>query len=275
MDVETLLTTKDIYFMPKGSDFLVRCLNPEHADKNPSMRIDQITGIFNCFSCGYKGSLFNHFGERANQLQQKRELFKQKLLQKRSESVGLSFPQNTLPYVGNWRNIRPETYRKFEAFQHHAPDYIGRIVFPIRDIAGRIVAFQGRHTAEGTPKYKFTPPGAKLPFFPIVDFIQGSVILVEGIFDMINLHDKGLTNAVCCFGTNNYNEAKLSMLRVQGAEYIDIFFDGDDAGQKAAETLKIECEKVGLVARNVHLNDTDPGALSQPLVDRLKERLYG
>ena len=49
MDVETLLTTKDIYFMPKGSDFLVRCLNPEHADKNPSMRIDQITGIFNCF----------------------------------------------------------------------------------------------------------------------------------------------------------------------------------------------------------------------------------
>ena len=46
-----------------------------------------------------------------------------------------------------------------------------------------------------------------------MDFIQGSAILVEGIFDMINLHDKGLTNAVCCFGTNNYNEAKLSMLQ--------------------------------------------------------------
>ena len=108
--------------MPKGSDFLVRCLNPEHEDKNPSMRIDQITGIFNCFSCGYKGSLFNHFGERANQLQQQRELFKKKIIQKRSESVGLSFPQNSLPYVGNWRNIRPETYRKFEAFQHPDSD---------------------------------------------------------------------------------------------------------------------------------------------------------
>ena len=37
--------------MPKGKDYVVSCLNPEHDDKNPSMRIDQITGIFNCFSC--------------------------------------------------------------------------------------------------------------------------------------------------------------------------------------------------------------------------------
>ena len=275
MNVETLLTDKQIYFMPKGGDFLVRCLNPDHEDRNPSMRIDQITGIFNCFSCGFKGNLFYHFGERANQLQQRRELFKKKLLQKRSESVGLSFPQNSMPYVGNWRDIRPDTYRKFEAFQHPAPDYVGRIVFPIRDIAGRIVAFQGRHTADGRPKYKFTPPGAKLPLFPVVEFIQGSVILVEGIFDMINLHDKGLTNAVCCFGTNNYNETKLSMLRVQGAEYVEVFFDGDDAGQKAAENLKTECEKVGLVARNIHVKNTDPGALSQLQVDKLRKKLYG
>ena len=180
-----------------------------------------------------------------------------------------------MPYVGNWRDIRPETYRKFEAFQHPAADYVGRIVFPIRDIAGRIVAFQGRHTADGRPKYKFTPPGAKLPLFPVVEFIQGSVILVEGIFDMINLHDKGLTNAVCCFGTNNYNETKLSMLRVQGAEYVEVFFDGDDAGQKAAENIKTECEKVGLVARNIHIKNTDPGALSQLQVDKLRKKLYG
>ena len=275
MNVVNILEDKGIHYLPKGSDYLVSCLNPEHADRNPSMRIDQITGIFNCFSCGFKGNLFYHFGERANQLQQRRELFKKKLLQKRSESVGLSFPQNSMPYVGNWRDIRPDTYRKFEAFQHPAPDYVGRIVFPIRDIAGRIVAFQGRHTADGRPKYKFTPPGAKLPLFPVVEFIQGSVILVEGIFDMINLHDKGLTNAVCCFGTNNYNETKLSMLRVQGAEYVEVFFDGDDAGQKAAENIKTECEKVGLVARNIHIKNTDPGALSQLQVDKLRKKLYG
>ena len=275
MDVETLLQNKDIQYIPKGKDYVVRCLNPDHEDRNPSMKIDQITGIYQCFSCGFKGNVYNLFGERANQLQLRRDLFKKKLTEKRAESVGLSFPKNRLPFVGSWRNIKPETYRKFEAFQHPDSDYVGRIVFPIRDIAGRIVAFQGRHTADGRPKYKFTPPGAKLPFFPIVDFIQGSAILVEGIFDMINLHDKGLTNAVCCFGTNNYNEAKLSMLRVQGAEYVEIFFDGDDAGQSAAEKLKTECEKVGLVARNIHIKNTDPGALSQLQVDKLRKKLYG
>ena len=275
MDVETLLSSKEIPFIPKGKDFVVRCLNPEHEDKNPSMKIDQITGIFQCFSCGYKGNVYNRFGERANQLQLRRDLFKKKLTEKRAESVGLSFPQNCLPYLGNWRDIKPETYKNFEAFQHQDNDFVGRINFPIRDISGKIVAFQGRHTTNGLPKYKFSPPGAKLPFFPIVEFIKGSVVLVEGMFDMLNLHDKGMTNAVCCFGTNNFNETKLAMLAVQGAEYVDVFFDGDDAGQKAAEQVVSMCEKVGLVARNFHLKDTDPGALSQTSIDKLMRKLYG
>ena len=275
LEVATLLEQKSVKYIPKGKDYVVRCLNPDHDDRNPSMHIDQITGIFQCFSCGYKGNVFFHFGERANQLQQRRNLFKKKLIEKRSESVGLSFPQNSMPYVGNWRNIKPETYKKFEAFIHAGTDYVGRVNFPIRDISGKIVAFQGRHTGDGVPKYKFTPPGARLPLFPVVELIGNSVILVEGIFDMINLHDKGLTNTVCCFGTNNYNEAKLALLKVQGAEYVEVFFDGDDAGQKAAESLSSMCEKVGLVARNVFLKNTDPGALTQSSVDKLKARLYG
>ena len=275
MDVETLLQNKDIQYIPKGKDYVVRCLNPDHEDRNPSMKIDQITGIYQCFSCGFKGNVYNLFGERANQLQLRRDLFKKKLTEKRAESVGLSFPQNCLPYLGNWRDIKPETYRKFEAFQNQGNDFVGRINFPIRDISGKIVAFQGRHTTNGLPKYKFSPPGAKLPFFPIVEFIKGSVVLVEGMFDMLNLHDKGMTNAVCCFGTNNFNEAKLAMLAVQGAEYVDVFFDGDEAGQKAAEQVVSMCEKVGLVARNVHLMDTDAGALSQTSIDKLMRKLYG
>ena len=275
MNVQELLEQKKIKFLPKGADFLVTCINPAHEDRNPTMRIDQVTGIFNCFACGFKGNIFYHFGERANHLQQRRELFKKKLAQKRSESIGLSFPQNSMPYVGNWRGIKPETYKKFEAFQHPGNDFEGRINFPIRDISGNIVAFQGRHTADGRPKYKFTPPGARLPMFPVVEFIKGSVIIVEGIFDMINLHDKGLTNTVCCFGTNNYNETKLSLLRVQGAEYVEILFDGDEAGQKASEPLQSMCEKVGLVAKIYNLKNTDPGALTQSSVDKIKERLYG
>ena len=274
MNVEELLQSKHVPFMPKGKDYVVSCLNPEHDDNNPSMRIDQITGIFHCFSCGYKGNVFVHFGEKASFLHLRRELVKKKIREKRAESVGLPFPRSALPYVGNWRNIKPETYRKFEAFQEHEA-FVGRIVFPIRDISGRIVAFNARHMTGGTPKYLISPPGARMPLFPAkIDPIQASVILVEGIYDMINLHDKGLTNAVCCFGTRNINEEKLSILRLQGIEEAIVFFDGDEAGQTAAAKVQEMCENVDLLTRNINVADIDPGALTENQVEKLKNKLY-
>ena len=274
MNVEELLQSKHIPFMPKGKDYVVSCLSPEHDDSNPSMRIDQITGIFHCFSCGFKGNVFVHFGEKASFLHLRRELVKKKIREKRAESVGLPFPRSALPYVGNWRNIKPETYRKFEAFQEHEA-FVGRIVFPIRDISGRIVAFNARHMTGGTPKYLISPPGARMPLFPAkIDPIQASVILVEGIYDMINLHDKGLTNAVCCFGTRNINEEKLSILRLQGIEEAIVFFDGDEAGQTAAAKVQEMCENVDLLTRNINVVDIDPGALTENQVEKLKDKLY-
>ena len=274
MNVEELLQSKNVPFVPKGKDYVVSCLSPEHDDSNPSMRIDQITGIFHCFSCGFKGNLFVHFGEKASFLHLRRELVKKKIREKRAESVGLPFPRSALPYVGNWRNIKPETYRKFEAFQEHEA-FVGRIVFPIRDISGRIVAFNARHMTGGTPKYLISPPGARMPLFPAkIDPIQASVILVEGIYDMLNLHDKGLTNAVCCFGTRNINEEKLSILRLQGIEEAIVFFDGDEAGQTAAAKVQEMCENVDLLTRNINVVDIDPGALTENQVEKLKDKLY-
>ena len=276
MNVEELLNSKSIPYIPKGGDFVVSCLNPEHPDRNPSMRIDQITGIFNCFSCQYKGNLFTHFGERPNQMELRRQMIKKKINEKRAESIGLMFPEGALPYVGNWRDIRPETYKNFEAFMHSGKEFINRIVFPVRDRTGNIRAFVGRHTAMGTPKYLNSPPGAKMPLFPTVRPINSSIILVEGIFDMLNLHDKGLTNAVCCFGVKNVDEDKLSILAMQGVDNIDIFLDNDEAGQGAAERIKGMCEKAGLTTRNIAFGDKhqDAGALTAQQVTKLKSKLY-
>jgi DNA primase len=92
---------------------------------------------------------------------------------------------------------------------------------------------------------------------------------------MLNLHDKGMTNAICAFGTKNINEDKLKMLSIQGVDSIDIFFDGDDAGQAGAVKVKEMCEQVGLPHRNICLKNTDPGALKQKAIDTLKRKLYG
>ena len=274
MNVEDLLLKQDIPFIPKGKDYEVRCINPEHEDRNPSMRIDRITGVFNCFSCGFKGNLFTHFGEKPNQLQLRREKLKNLIKQKMADSTGLVIPSNAKPYVGTWRQIKEETYKKFEAFIHADKQFVSRINFPIKDITGKIVAFNGSHTAQGTPKYMITPPGARMPLFPQVTPINGSVILVEGIFDMLNLHDKGLDNAMCCFGTKNVNEEKLSVFKVQGVSHIDVFFDGDEAGQNGAKTVKEMCESIGLSTRNIKYSKTDPGALTETQITKLRRNLY-
>ena len=274
MSVEQLLTKEKISYIPKGADYVVRCLNPDHDDRNPSMKIDQITGIFNCFSCEFKGNIFTLFGEKPNQLQLQREKLKNLIRQKMAESTGLVLPLGTTPYRGNWRGIKPETYERFEAFTSADPLFVSRINFPVRDITGKIVAVNGRHTGSGVPKYMITPAGAKMPLFPQVLPLNGCVILVEGIFDMINLHDKGLTNAMCCFGTQNVNEEKLSVLSIGGVSHIDIFFDGDDAGQSAAVKVKEMCESIGLSSRNVYLKDKDPGALTESYIQKLKRKLH-
>ena len=276
MNVSELLISKDIRYTPKGGDFIIKCLNPEHADRNPSLRVDQITGIFNCFSCEFKGNLFTHFGERPNYLQLRRELLKKKIRDKRAESIALAFHEGAMPYVGDWRDIKPETYKRFEAFIHSGSDYLSRIVFPIRDRTGKIVAFQGRHTSMGIPKYLNLPAGAKMPLFPIVKPIQGSVILVEGIFDMLNLHDKGLTNAICCFGVKNVTDDRLSMLTMQGVDNIDIFLDNDAAGQAASARIIELCDNAKLTNRNIKFGnkEQDAGSLTQSQVSKLKNKLY-
>ena len=276
MNVEDLLKQKDIPYIPKGKDFVVSCLNPEHPDRNPSMRIDQVTGIFNCFSCEYRGNLFTHFGEKVNKMEQKRQLLKKKIDEVRAESTGLQMPEKATPYIGSWRNIKPETYREFEAFIHSGKDFVGRICFPIRDRSGRIVSFQSRTTGDQIPKYLNTPPGAKMPLFPVVQPIQGRIILVEGIFDVMNLHDKGLTNAVCCFGVKNVTEEKLQVLSVSGVDGVDIFLDNDEAGQGQAVKVRELCEAVGLDTRNIAFGDKsmDAGALVQSQVDKLRTKLY-
>jgi hypothetical protein len=46
MNVDEILHKHKIVYRNQGADYVVACLNPEHDDSNPSMRIDKITGIF-------------------------------------------------------------------------------------------------------------------------------------------------------------------------------------------------------------------------------------
>lgn len=278
MNVKELLDKKQIYHKVSGRDFVINCLNPEHDDSNPSMRIDSILGIFHCLSCGYKGNLFNYYGEKSNKVDTAREQLYRKIQDIRAQSVGLRFPEDYVLLENDYR-VSVQTLQQFEAFRSSDTEYANRVMFPIRDLKDKIVCFIGRSEDpyEKKQKYKIYPSGAKVPLFPLSKArpLQGKFLLVEGLFDMLNMWENGFTNVICSFGTSTVSKEKLELLKMCGATGVDICFDPDDPGQEAAKKVKEMVEELDMEARNINLRDTDPGDLTPNRASRLKDKIYG
>lgn len=282
MNVEDLLTKKGIYYIPKGADVIVQCLNPEHDDKNPSCRIHKITGAIHCFSCGFSGNIFALFGIQRDFIGEKAFQLLNKIQDIKMTTSGLTIPVGSLPFSRDYRNISGDTYQKFEAFTNDAEEYKDRLIFPLRDITGRIVVFQGRHffSNDKQRKYYNFPSHVRLfPYPQIVKPVQRSIILVEGIFDMLNLHDKGLTNVVCSFGTITLSENNMNLLspfKFQGVNKIFVMFDGDEAGNKNAKLLVDRIIKASMFEAEVITIEegSDPGEFSRKEVDLLRGSIY-
>lgn len=273
-----LLNKNGLAFTVSGRDYLIKCLNPEHEDSNPSFRVDKINGVAHCFSCGFKTNIFKYFGVFTNPVPIRIAALKEKLSELKISGTGLELPSGHTPYTKQFRGISPQTLRYFGAFYTNQVEKLqDRIVFPIKDITGKIVVFVARHTlSSGNPRYVNYPSGVKIPVFP--SFLPSgyrSMVIVEGIFDMLNLYDKGLENVICAFGTNtlqNETKQKLLPFKAQGITHIYLLFDGDEAGRKAASTLKPLIEQEGFIVEIVNLpDDTDPGELDHSNVQSLAE----
>jgi DNA primase len=118
----------------------------------------------------------------------------------------------------------------------------GRLMFAIRDLQGRVVAFGGRAFGDEQPKYlnsPETPLYTKGNLLYAADLARESIrdrkraLLVEGYVDCLMAHQHGFTETVAALGTA-FTPAQLGLLR-RYAEEVVTFFDGDAAGQKAAE----------------------------------------
>lgn len=282
--LEELLEEKGINFKQSGKDYLIHCLNPEHDDKNPSCRIDRETGLTHCFSCGWKANIFKHFGLKSAPPSVRLKTLRTKLKKLMFDKSGLPEVSGAIPYNKPFKGISVGTLRKFGAFvvpaavNSEEEVLTNRLVFPIKDLLGRTVVYQARHLySNESPKYVFYPKHTAPILFPQkLTKKSPNLILVEGIFDMLNMVDKGAYNVVCTFGTSTlYKDvaAKLLQFRVQGITNIYILYDGDKAGKEAAKKVQAEINKLQYYNTEVIElpEDLDPGVLSQEYVDSIKE----
>jgi DNA primase len=120
--------------------------------------------------------------------------------------------------------------------------FFNRLMFPISDLQGRVIAFGGRVIGEGQPKYlnsADTPIFHKSANMYAIDRAKtsivatGTAIVVEGYTDVIALHEAGITNAVATLGTAL--TARHLKLLGRFAKRIVYLFDGDEAGMRAAD----------------------------------------
>jgi DNA primase len=119
--------------------------------------------------------------------------------------------------------------------------FFDRVMFPIRDVSGRVIAFGGRILGAGEPKYlnsQETPIFHKSWTLYGLDQARneivtvGTAVVVEGYTDVIALHEAGIRTAVATLGTA-LTERHMRLLGRFGKRVVYLF-DGDEAGRRAA-----------------------------------------
>lgn len=138
-------------------------------------------------------------------------------------------------------------------------DYFrGRVMYPIIDVSGNVIAFGGRVLGDEKPKYlntSDTPAFKKSRNLFALNYAknhcENGFILCEGYMDVIALHAAGFENAVAGLGTA-FGDEQARILK-KYSDSVTLCYDSDEAGQKAtARTIHI-LEKAGLTVRMLRL----------------------
>jgi DNA primase len=125
--------------------------------------------------------------------------------------------------------------------ERHYDRFRDRIMFPIRDARGRVIAFGGRIIEQGEPKYLNSPETALFhkgrELYALYETRRARsnlkrLLIVEGYMDAVRLHQSGITYAVATLGTATTPEHFKRIFRL--VNEVVFAFDGDRAGRAAA-----------------------------------------
>jgi DNA primase len=179
------------------------------------------------------------------------------------------------------RGIEQATAVEFGVGMYLGPGLMsGRIVIPIGNERGEIVAYAGRAWGDQLPKYKL-PAGFQkgwelFNLHRALATRQKTVIVVEGYFDCMKVHQAGFPNVVALMGCS-LSPVQAQVLR-EHFERVILMLDGDEAGRHATEVIHHQlAAKTRLVVIPV-CDGMQPDQLSSPVIksllcDVLREQL--
>ena len=175
------------------------------------------------------------------------------------------------PYLKQ-RGIDPATAAEFGIGFYGGPGLMsGRIVIPIRNAQGAIVAYAGRRLDGGLPKYKL-PAGFRkgCELFNIhraAATSSNTAIVVEGYFDCLRVHQAGFPFVIALMGSSL--SASQERVLTGRFERVLLMLDGDAAGRTASQVIRARLSEKCLVTL-VHVPEgTQPDQLSPPAIQEL------
>ncbi|MBU6453276.1 MAG: DNA primase [Cyanobacteria bacterium REEB67] len=156
--------------------------------------------------------------------------------------------------------------RKRQETSGHYDLFRNRLMIPICDSEGRVIAFGGRTLGDDSAKYVNSPES---PIYTKSHHLFGynlakqaikekdSVIVVEGYFDVITSHQYGFTNTVAPLGTALTEAQAKLLVRYTDSKRVYLSFDADTAGataiERGAKTLNQIAEGVGIELRVINI----------------------
>lgn len=139
--------------------------------------------------------------------------------------------------------------------------FFDRVMFPIIDLRGNVIAFGGRIMGDGKPKYLntsdtlvFKKSSSLFALNMAKNTGNRQLILAEGYMDVIALHQAGFQNTVATLGTALTSQQSTLIKRY--ADEVVISYDSDDAGRKAAARAISLLRNAGLLIKVLSI----PGA---------------
>ena len=177
-----------------------------------------------------------------------------------------------LTYLTREGNVSPEVLaeagliRKRQETSGHYDLFRNRLMVPICDSEGRVIAFGGRTLGDDQVKYLNSPESPiyhkslhLFGFSNAKDSIKqkDAVIVVEGYFDVITCHQYGFGNAVATCGTALTEQQAKLLMRYTERKRVYLSFDADAAGVRAVdrgiEVLSAIAEGVGMELRVINI----------------------
>lgn len=288
MDILKILDDQGIEYRKTNNvhEIKLKCISPDHDDNSPSMSYNLAKNIFNCWSCGYSGNtrkFLRTIGIETTVPIATTQTYRKELLlnkiRKNKHKSNLSLPKDLIPVEGSVKNIKAETMVEFKAFWTESYNLQKYICIPIYQY-NKLKFLECRDSIPNSrrPKYNRYPTMSSSGevLFPIdkLEF-KSHIILVEGLYDLLNLWQHGYTSTLCNFGVANLTKTKIQLLKNINCTEVTIMFDGDKAGMSGAFKIKNTLENNFIKANIAKVPyGKDPGDLTlQEISKTLNEEI--